>query len=108
MSSNVGWFAVCLLAGWCVLAGRPREGLAYWAGAMLLFAAEWLWVKPDPGWGAWLAGTALTVAFSLLVRHRPGPAAGSCGRRRRAWPSRPGPRSATASPASCTTSSGTR
>jgi signal transduction histidine kinase len=70
MSSNIGWFTVCLLAGWCVLAGTRREGLAYWAGAMLLFAAEWLWGgHPDPGWGAWLAGTTLTVAFSLLIRH---------------------------------------
>ena len=70
MSSNIGWFTVCLLAGWCVLAGTRREGLAYWAGAMLLFASEWLWGgHPDPGWGAWLAGTTLTVAFSLLIRH---------------------------------------
>src|SRR5262249_35062833 len=67
--SNIGWFTVCLLAGWCVLAGTRREGLAYWAGAMLLFASEWLWGQPDPGWGAWLAGTTLTVAFSLLIRH---------------------------------------
>lgn len=68
-SYNIGWFAVCLLAGWCVLAGGRRVGLVYWAGAMILFAAEWLWVQPDPGWGAWLAGVTLTVAFSLLVRH---------------------------------------
>ena len=67
VSSNIGWFTVCLLAGFCVLAGTRREGLAYWAGAMLLFAAEWLWGQPDPGWGAWLAGTTLTVAFSLLI-----------------------------------------
>jgi signal transduction histidine kinase len=69
VSSNIGWFAVCLLAGWCVLAGTRREGLAYWAGTMILFGAEWLWGQPDPGWGAWLAGTTLTVAFSLLIRH---------------------------------------
>jgi signal transduction histidine kinase len=68
-SYNIGWFAVCLLAGWCVLADGRRVGLVYWAGAMILFAAEWLWVQPDPGWGAWLAGVTLTVAFSLLVRH---------------------------------------
>ena len=43
--------------------------LAYWAGTMLLFAAEWLWVEPDPGWGAWLAGVTLATAFSLLIRH---------------------------------------
>jgi signal transduction histidine kinase len=69
MSSNLGWFGVCLLAGWCVLAGRRREALAYWAAAMLLFTAEWVWVKPDPGWGAWLAGVTLATAFSVLIRH---------------------------------------
>ena len=68
-SNNIGWFAVCLIAGWCVLTGSRREGLAYWAAAMVMFAAEWLWVRPDPGWGAWLAGVTLTAAFSLLVRH---------------------------------------
>ena len=69
MSSNLGWFGVCLLTGWCVLAGSRREALAYWAGTMLLFAAEWLWIQPDPGWGAWLAGVTLATAFSLLIRH---------------------------------------
>jgi signal transduction histidine kinase len=69
MSSNIGWFAVCLLAGWCVLAGRRRDGVIYWAATMTLFVAEWLWVEPDTGWGAWLAGVTLTVAFSLLIRH---------------------------------------
>jgi signal transduction histidine kinase len=69
LPSNVGWFAVCLLGAWCVLAGSRRDGLVYWAAAMALFAAEWLWVKPDPGWGAWMAGTTLSVLAGLLVRH---------------------------------------
>ena len=69
LSSNVGWIAVCLIAAWCVLTGSRVEGLAFWAGAMILFTVEWLVVKADPGWGAWLAGVTLTVAFSLLVRH---------------------------------------
>ncbi len=67
-SSNIGWFAVCLLTGWCVVTGSRRAGLAFWAAATLLFAAEWLWVQPDPGWGAWLAGVTLTVIFSVLIR----------------------------------------
>ena len=67
--SNIGLFGVCLLAAWCVLTGGRLEGLAYWAGTMILFAVEWLWVRPDPGWGAWLAGVTLTMAFSLLIRH---------------------------------------
>jgi signal transduction histidine kinase len=69
MSSNVGWFAICLLTAWCVLAGTRLEGLAYWAAVVVLFAAEWLWGQADPGWGAWVAGVTLTAAFSLLIRH---------------------------------------
>jgi signal transduction histidine kinase len=68
-SSNVGWIAVCLLTAWCGLVGTRLEGLIYWAGAMVLFTVEWLWIKLDLGWGAWLAGVTLTVGFSLLVRH---------------------------------------
>jgi len=68
-SSNVGWFTICLLTAWCVLAGTRLEGLAYWAGAVVLFTAEWLWGQADPGWGAWVAGVTLTAAFGLLVRH---------------------------------------
>ena len=68
-SSNIGWFAVVLIVAWCVLTGSRRDGLAYWAGTMILFAVEWLWVRADPGWGAWLTGTTLTIVFSLLIRH---------------------------------------
>jgi signal transduction histidine kinase len=68
MSSNIGWFAVCLLTGWCVLTGNGRAGLAYWAATMILFTAEWLWGRPDLGWGAWLAGVTLTAAFGVLIR----------------------------------------
>jgi signal transduction histidine kinase len=68
-SSNVSWIAVCLLAAWCGLVGTRLEGLTYWAGAMIGFTVEWLWVKLDLGWGAWLAGVTLTIGFSLMVRH---------------------------------------
>ena len=43
-SYNVVWFAVCLLAGWCALAGGRRDGLVYLAGVLALFAGEWLWM----------------------------------------------------------------
>ncbi len=68
-SNNIGWMAVCLLATWCVLIDSRLEGLTYWAGAMIMFAVEWLWVRPDPGWGAWLAGVTVSAAFGLLIRH---------------------------------------
>ncbi len=72
LSSNIGWLAACLLAGWCVLVAGQHDGLIYWAGAVVLFGVEWIWVKPDPGWGAWIAGTTFTVVFSLLILHQIG------------------------------------
>jgi signal transduction histidine kinase len=69
-SSDIGWLAACLLAGWCVIVVSPRVGLIYWAAIMILFAVEWLWIRPDPGWGAWLAGSTLTVLFALMIRHQ--------------------------------------
>ena len=69
-SYNVIWFAVCLLAGWTALVGGRRDGLVYLACVIALFAAEWLWIKPDPGWAAWMAGCALTAAAGLLIRHQ--------------------------------------
>jgi signal transduction histidine kinase len=68
-SGNIGWFAICVIAGWCAVAGGVRIAVAYWAAALALFGAEWLWVRSDPGWGAWMAGTTFTVLLLLLVRH---------------------------------------
>jgi signal transduction histidine kinase len=69
LSNDIGWLAALLLAGWCVIVVSRRDGLIYWAATMILFGAEWLWTKPDPGWGAWLAGSTLTVLCALLIRH---------------------------------------
>jgi signal transduction histidine kinase len=68
-STNVGWFAVCLLGIWSAVTGERWEYLVYLAGTLILFGAEWLWIHPDPGWGAWMAGTTLAVAAGALVRH---------------------------------------
>jgi hypothetical protein len=39
-STNIGLFGMCLLAGCCMLTGSRRDGLAYWAGAVIVFAVE--------------------------------------------------------------------
>lgn len=69
-SANLIWFAVCLIVGWCALAGGHRAGLPYWIAVMVLFTAEWAWIKPDPGWGAWLAGSTFTFFAGLLLRRQ--------------------------------------
>ena len=67
-STNLGWFAVCLIGVWCALTGGRRDALVYWGGTLVLFAVEWLWIYADPGWAAWMAGITLSVAAGLLVR----------------------------------------
>ena len=69
-SSEISWLAACLLAGWCVIVVSQRTGLIYWAAIMILFTVEWLWIKPDPGWAAWLGGSTVTVLCALLIRHQ--------------------------------------
>ena len=67
-SSNVGWFAVCILAVWTMLAGG-RIGAAYWMASIALFAVEWLWANPDPGWGAWIAGVSFSAGAAAFGAH---------------------------------------
>ena len=69
-SANPVWFAVCLVAGWCALVGGRRIGLTYWFAMMVLFTIEWTWVRPDPGWGAWMGGITLSLFGGLLLRHQ--------------------------------------
>jgi signal transduction histidine kinase len=67
--SSLGWFAVCLIGIWCALTGERLDAGVYWAGTLIFFAVEWVWIDTNPGWAAWMAGTTLSVAAGLLVRH---------------------------------------
>jgi signal transduction histidine kinase len=69
-SSTIVWFALVLVAVWCVLAGGVWVGGVYWAGAVLLFGGEWLWVKREPGWAPWIAGVTISVIGALFIRHQ--------------------------------------
>src|SRR5262249_13757364 len=66
-----GWFAVCLLAVWCVLIGGRRGGPVYLGGTLALFAVEGLWGGPAPGWGAWMGRTTFTLLGAPPIRPDP-------------------------------------
>ena len=105
-ASQVGWFAVCLVGLWCGLAGPRRDAVIFLGAVLVLFITEWAWIDPDPGWAAWIAGSALSAVLGVLVRQQ----SELVTRLRQAqagWPTRPAPRSAAASAATCTTSSRT-
>jgi signal transduction histidine kinase len=73
--SNLGWFAVCLLAGWCGYLAPRLPALLFLGGALVLFGAEQLWGVSDPGWTSWAVGTCATFGAALLVRRERGMAA---------------------------------
>jgi signal transduction histidine kinase len=66
----VCWFAVCLICVWCGFAGQRRDAALFLAAALALFAVEWAWIDPDPGWGGWIGGTVLSTGCGLLVRQQ--------------------------------------
>jgi hypothetical protein len=57
-SSNMGWFGICILAGWCALTASVWTIGTFWAAVTVLFVLERLVSAPDPGWFAWIAGTS--------------------------------------------------
>jgi signal transduction histidine kinase len=68
-SRSIVWFALLILAAWCVLAYGVWVGGVCSAGAALIFGGEWLWAIRDPGWAPWAGGLAVTVLAALLIRH---------------------------------------
>jgi signal transduction histidine kinase len=68
--SNVGWFAICLLAGWCSLVAARLPALLLWAAALAVFGAEQLWAVGDAGWLSWAIGTTCTALAVLLLRRQ--------------------------------------
>jgi signal transduction histidine kinase len=68
-AANVGWFGVCLLAGWCSLVAPRPQALVFWVAALLVFGAEQLWAESDAGWASWSIGTTL-MTFAVLVLRR--------------------------------------
>ena len=69
-SSNVAWFALCIVVFWCVMYGGIRVGLVYWAAIIAIFVAESVLNVGDAGWLSWVAGATFTGLAALLVRHQ--------------------------------------
>lgn len=69
-AGNVGWFAVCLLAGWCALRGGTGPAAVFAAVATVLFVLEATVLSVDPGWVAWIAGTLFTLVVCLMGRRQ--------------------------------------
>ncbi|WP_332662803.1 sensor histidine kinase [Aeromicrobium sp.] len=68
--SSLGWFALCVLAGWAALYAPTPQSVALSAGIVAVLGAQWLQISDEPGWGAWIAGTVFTTVVCLLARRQ--------------------------------------
>jgi signal transduction histidine kinase len=68
--ANLGWFGLCVLAGWAAFAAPPAQASALAGLLAVVFAVEWTVVSNEPGWGAWIAGTAFTTVACQLSRRQ--------------------------------------
>jgi signal transduction histidine kinase len=67
-SSNLGWFGLCVLAGWCALRATTTMTAVFAAGLVAALTVQWLLVNEDAGGGAWVAGTIFTTIACVMAR----------------------------------------
>jgi signal transduction histidine kinase len=70
MSSNVAWFGLPVLVGWCALAAPLLITAAYWAVGIGLLGTEAIVTTHDPGWAAWVGGTCFAAVGCLFARRQ--------------------------------------
>lgn len=69
-SSSLGWFTLCVLAGWGALNSSTVHTLVLGSGLVAILGAQWLDVRDEPGWAAWIAGTVFTTTVCALARRQ--------------------------------------
>ncbi len=69
-AANIGWFALCVLAGWCVFGGSVLLGVVFGAVAIIGIVVQWTQARADAGWASWIAGVVFTVAVCAMGRRQ--------------------------------------
>ena len=69
-AANLGWFALCIVMGWCVLRAGTAQVAVLGLGLLLVYLAQVLQDPGDAGWGAWVAGTLFTAVVCGLGRRQ--------------------------------------
>lgn len=68
---NLGWFGMCVIAGWAALVLQPRWAIAISAALAADFIIMFTVVSHEPGWITWALGVTLTCgAFVFVSRQR--------------------------------------
>lgn len=67
---NLGWFGLCVIAGWAALVLRTRWAIAVGAALAAEFVFMLAAVSREPGWVTWTFGVALTCGAFVFVRRQ--------------------------------------
>jgi signal transduction histidine kinase len=68
--STLGWFTLCVLAGWAALNASTTQAVVLGVGLVAVLCVQWLRLSDEPGWGAWIAGTVFTTVVCVLARRQ--------------------------------------
>ena len=69
-SGSIGWFTLCVLAGWCSLAAGTVPALVFSGVAVAALVVQATLLSSAPGWVAWIAGTVFTMVVCLMTRRQ--------------------------------------
>ena len=67
-SANLVWMGVCVTAAWVSLSSSLPVALTAAGVLGAVLVSEWIQQTEEPGWAAWLVGTAFTVVACTFAR----------------------------------------
>jgi signal transduction histidine kinase len=68
-SSNLGWFGICVVAGWAALDATTVPAVVTSGVLVGMFVVEWT-VLTDDGWAPWISGTVFTTVACTFARRQ--------------------------------------
>jgi signal transduction histidine kinase len=66
-SANLVWMGFCVTAGWVALASTLRTTLTFGGALGLALVTESVQQTGEPGWTAWMVGTAFTLVACIFA-----------------------------------------
>lgn len=67
-SANLVWMGFCVTAGWVALTSTLPIALTAGAALVVGIVVEWAQDTDEPGWAAWILGTAFTLVACTFAR----------------------------------------
>jgi signal transduction histidine kinase len=67
-SANLAWMGLCVIAAWGALTSALPVALTMFGVLAAAPIGEWVLQPSEPGWGAWLMGTAFTTVACVFGR----------------------------------------